>query len=139
MVEKEKSFLGKGIRFPVRADDLYGKFEESRYEENIQQSIRLILMTSKGERVMRPDFGCDLRKYSFETMDYTTRSRVEEEVRDALTRWEPRITEIEATVSEETQGLLEIHVSYLVRSTNNPYNLVFPFQYTEGYGMGAEQ
>lgn len=139
MEEKEKSFLGKGISFPVQVDALYGKWEESSYEENIQQSIRLILRTAKGERVMRPDFGCDLRAYLFETMDYTTLSRIEETVRDALTRWEPRITEIDVVASEAAYGQLEIHISYVVRSTNNPYNLVFPFQYTEGYGMGAEE
>ncbi len=68
----------------------------SSEEENIRESIKLILMTGKGERVMRPEFGCGLKQYTYETMDYGTMVQMEREIRTALERWEPRIEDVES-------------------------------------------
>lgn len=126
-----KSFLGTGWKFPVQVDETTGRIMTSRYEEDIQEAIRLIVMTGKGERVMRPDFGCGLREYLFQGLDYETVTQIRAEIEEALTVWEPRITEIEADVAPD-DGKMLIHVSYVVRSTNNPFNLVFPYYLTEG-------
>ncbi len=126
-----KSFLGTGWKFPVQVDETTGRIMTSRYEEDIQEAIRLIVMTGKGERVMRPDFGCGLREYLFQGLDYETVTQMRAEIEEALTVWEPRITEIEADVVPD-EGKMFIHVSYVVRSTNNPFNLVFPYYLTEG-------
>lgn len=126
-----KSFLGNGWKFPVQVDETTGRIMTSRYEEDIQEAIRLIVMTGKGERVMRPDFGCGLQEYLFQGLDYETVTQMRAEIEEALTVWEPRITEIEADVVPD-DGKMLIHVSYVVRSTNNPYNLVFPYYLTEG-------
>lgn len=101
----------------------------SSYEENIEEAVRIILGTRKGERVMEPEFGSRLHEYAFETADYTTLYAMKNEVEHALTRWEPRITDIQAEVSDERigEGVLVIHIHYVIRSTNNPYNLVYPF------------
>lgn len=131
--EFQKEFLGRGVSFPVEADPLYGRFEEAAYERSIEQSIRLIVLTSKGERVMRPDFGCSIRDYMFATPDFSTLSRVTEEVEDALVRFEPRITDIDIETTFD-DGRLSVSISYVVRGTNNPYNIVFPFYIEEGYG-----
>ena len=100
------------------------------------QAIPIILMTRKGERVMRPDFGCNIHDYIFGTMDYTTLVQMENAVLDALIRWEPRIKDIEVHIddSQERSGTLFIEISYLVRSTNNPFNLVYPYYVNEGMG-----
>ena len=129
-----KDFLGVGWQFPVGVDAATGRIRGASSEEDIRQSVGLILMTGRGERMMEPEFGCNVREYLFGTMDYTTRTELEQEVRQALVRWEPRITDIDVRVEEsgaETESL-RIHVSYVVRATNNPYNLVYPYYLSEG-------
>ena len=135
MEEKgKKDFLGTGFHFPIEIDETTGRFKMSREDENIKESIHLILMTGRGERVMRPEFGCGLKQFVYETMDYGTLVRMEQEIKEALTLWEPRIEEIEVSVaSGEEQNALMIHISYRVRATNNPYNYVFPFYLQEGF------
>ena len=100
------------------------------------QSIRMIMMTRQGERVMRPDFGCDIHEYAFDTMDYTTLVQMEHAVRQALMVWEPRITDVEVNIinEQDQEGTLLIEISYVVRNTNNPYNLVYPYYINEGLG-----
>lgn len=126
-----KSFLGTGWKFPIQVDEATGRIMTSRYEEDIQEAIRIIVMTGKGERVMRPDFGCGLREYLFQGLDYETVTQMRGEIEEALTGWEPRITDVEVDVIPD-DGKMLIHVSYVVRSTNNPFNLVFPYYLTEG-------
>ncbi len=127
------AFLGSGCCFPVAADKVTGRFLESAYEENIRESIYLIVMTRKGERVMRPDFGCDIHRFVFEAINYTTQIQMQQAVREALLRWEPRISDIEVKINAPMMddNLLEISISYRVRTTNSPYNLVFPFYLKE--------
>ena len=132
--EDVRAFLGTGWKFPVEVDEATGRIRMSSYEENIEESVRIIIGTRKGERIMEPEFGCRIWSYSFEVVDYTTLHSMKNEVESALVRWEPRITDIEAEVSDEQigEGVLMIHVSYVVRSTNNMYNLVYPFYISEG-------
>lgn len=129
----QQAFLGTGLHFPVEADPVTGRLKESSYEENIKESIYLIVMTRKGERVMRPDFGCDIFTYMFDTVDYTALTMMRHAVEEAVIRWEPRITDIEVEI-EEIEGAhsaVEIRIGYRVRTTNNPFNLVFPFYLEE--------
>lgn len=130
---KEYAFLGNGWKFPVTSDEMTGHIQECSCEESIRQSIYLIIMTRKGERVMRPDFGCDIHKFMFDTVDYTTLTMMKHAVEEALIRWEPRITDIQIEVSDRTQEKqgVEIRVDYRVRTTNNLFNLVFPFYLEE--------
>lgn len=126
-------FLGKGFAFPVSVDPVSGRMRTAGEEESIQQAIYLILMTKKGERVMRPEFGCQIHEFAFDTMDFGTLSRMEESVKEALILWEPRIRDIEVEIAAgEKEGVMEMHIQYVVRSTNNPYNLVYPFYLNEG-------
>lgn len=131
---REKAFLGTGWKFPVEIDAATGRIKMASNEESIQESVRIIIGTRPGELPMNPDFGCRIQEYSFETTDYTTLYSMKTEVEHALIRWEPRITEVTAEVSDENidQGMLQIYVSYVIRSTNNPYNLVYPFYINEG-------
>lgn len=139
MKENVNDFLGRGFKFPVCVDKITGKMQTVSFEEDIKEAIYIILMTKKGERVMNPEFGCGVHAYAFNTMDYTTLSMMEREVSEALSLWEPRITDLEVNlmVDPSQDGCVLINISYTVRSTNNPYNLVFPFYMEEGFGENA--
>lgn len=132
----EWDFLGRGPAFPIGCDPMSGALREAAEEEDIRQAILIIVSTRKGERVMRPDFGCDIYNYAFGTMDYTTLKQMENSVRDALIRWEPRIRDLEVSAepSKDGEGVVNINIHYLVRSTNNRYNMVYPFYLSEGTG-----
>lgn len=131
-----KGFLGTGFKFPVQVDPNTGRMKTSSHEEDIKEAIGIILNTRRGERVMNPDFGCGVHEFAFGTADFTTLSLVRREVIDALIMWEPRIESVEVTVddSQGEVGQIIINISYIVRSTNNPYNLVFPYYINEGFG-----
>lgn len=130
------AFLGRGFRFPVQVDPATGRMMTSEYEEDIEEAIYLILMTRKGERVRNPEFGCGIHEFTFGTTDFTTLKEMERKVEEALALWEPRIRDVDVTVSldQEAEGKLKIEISYVIRTTNNPYNLVFPFYLNEGFG-----
>ena len=134
--DRAKEFWGTGFSFPIEVDEATGRMKTVSLEEDIQQAIHIILMTRKGERVMHPDFGCDIHKYAFDTMDYTTLVQMENAIREALMIWEPRITDVEVHINDEQdeEGVLLIEISYMVRSTNNPFNLVYPYYINEGMG-----
>lgn len=129
-----KSFLGRGWKFPVVVDPATGRIAMSEFEDDIAEAVRIILYTAKGERVMRPDFGCGIHEFVFETTDPTTLSLMEASVEEAITRWEPRVHEVDVKITQEQhdEGKLHISVSYRVRTTNNLYNQVYPFYMHEG-------
>jgi phage baseplate assembly protein W len=128
-----KEFLGKGWKFPVNVDTK-GKIEMSQHEQDIKEAIWLILSTSRGERVMRPDFGCGIYDFVFAPINTATMGMIEASVREALTLWEPRIELVNVGVSadEAQEGKLLISIDYRVRTTNNEFNLVYPFYLEEG-------
>ena len=121
-------FIGQGWAFPLRTDSAGGIALVSR-EQELEESIRLILGTARGERPMRPEFGCGIHDYVFAPADSTTAGLIAFEVRASLTRWEPRIdvVDVVVTVDDLRPETLYIDITYLVRETNDPRNLVFPF------------
>lgn len=125
--DDEPSFLGTGWAFPV--DTTGGAVDLAGGERAVEESIRVILGTAKGERVMRPDFGCGVHEYAFETFDTSRRTLVEQEVEEALREWEPRIAVESVTASTDrlAEGRLDVEVEYRVRRTNEAGNLVYPF------------
>ena len=126
-----KIFLGKGWQFPVAVDD-DGALAVAEYEESVRQSIWVVLGTAKGERVMRPDFGCGIYEMVFGVNSSTAASEAAEEVRDALVEFEPRIDVLGVEVSPGGDGeVLYVSIDYQVRATNTVFNLVYPF-YLEG-------
>ncbi len=121
-------FLGVGWKFPVQlADD--GELALSYYDQDIQESIWIILSTAPGERVMRPDFGCGIYDLVFAQNNTRTAGLVEFSVRQALERWEPRILllEVRAEADPSDPYVLLIHIDYQVRATDSRMNLVYPF------------
>lgn len=129
-----KDFLGRGWAMPVTLDPRTGLVVSSAYEDDIRQSILIILETAKGERCMRPDFGCGIHDLVFTSLDSTSIQRIISEVTAALTQYEARIDLLNVTVDSQAtfEGELLVEVEYRVRTTNQIGNLVFPFYFQEG-------
>lgn len=129
----ERDFLGRGWQFPVETDRT-GDVKLSAGEADIEESIRIIIGTSKGERAMRPEFGCGIHDHVFTAVDASTLNLVQTTVEEDLTRWEPRIDvqNVEASTEELAEGKLLISIDYRVRQSNNEHNLVYPFYLEEG-------
>ena len=129
----DKDFLGRGWKFPIELD-VRGAIKLSEYEQKIRESIMIILGTAKGERVMRPEFGCEIHNFAFEIINASTLTLIKSSVREALILWEPRIEvlNIETNTEKLQQGQLLINVYYRVRTTNNEFNLVYPFNLKSG-------
>ncbi len=121
-------FLGVGWTSPVQLDD-NGQIKVARYEDSVRQSIWMILSTAKGERVMRPDFGCGIHEKVFSPHSLGTVGQIVSDVRDALIDWEPRIDVLDVdTIPDSSQpNVILIQLNYQVRTTNNIFNLVYPF------------
>lgn len=129
-----KKILGSGWRFPIKLDRR-DMIAISQYEEKIKESIMIILGTAKGERVMRPEFGCDIHDSVFTVIDSAALTTIRAAVREALVLWETRVEVL--AVTPDTRGLnegrIDIEVQYKVRYTNSAFNLVYPF-YLESEG-----
>jgi hypothetical protein len=152
-----QAFEGVGWAFPVRVEsgqpqigDLPPAVEPpprdappqpielAREERSIRESVMLIVGTARGERVMHPDFGCGLHELVFEPNDTMTAARASSDIRESLIDWEPRIEvlNVQAAADPGDDAKLVISLEYRVRSTNNVFNLVYPF-YLSGTGVGA--
>lgn len=133
MAERVKDFLGSGWKFPPRLDSR-GRIELVRQEQDIEEAIKIILLTRKGERPMRPEFGSDLHTLVFDPNDATSAGMAKRFVMEALARWEPRIevTDVSAWPDEADPGRLIITIHYQVPSTNSIRNLVFPYYVIPG-------
>jgi len=128
-----RSYLGRGWSFPVRPQGRAGTIRLSEYEEDVRESIRIILATSKGERVMRPDFGCGIHDLVFEVISTTTMTEIEDDVRAALATFEPRLDVVGVSVTADPgfDGKLNVSIDYVIRGTNNQLNFVYPFYIKE--------
>ena len=132
------TYLGSGWSFPVTvvtpADPPAAPPEPNPIrmtangEERVRESIRLILSTAPGERLMRPDFGCAIHDLVFAADDHSTLGRAANAVRSALVRWEPRIEVLKVKAERgEEPGLLLVDVEFRLRSSDSRFNLVYPF------------
>ena len=121
-------FIGHGIAFPLRVDQS-GAIATTRGAEGIDSSLRVVLMTAPGERVMRPDFGCGIWDLLFEPINANTLGLMAEAVREAVGRWEPRVVldDVRVEPDPHSVGQVFIHIDYRVRTTNDRRNLVYPF------------
>ena len=120
--------IGSGLAFPLQVDRR-GGIALARDETDIEQAIELILATAPGERPMRPEFGCGVHDFVFDSIDAKTVGKMELAIRDALDRWEPRVVveTVEFNLDYVGEGRLIIDIGYRVRATNTMRNLVYPF------------
>ena len=130
-------FLGSGWRFPPAFAGKGRLARMAHAEEDIKESLFILLSTTPGERVMQPDYGCGLKTMTWESFDSSTVTDVVDRVERAILFFEPRIVteEVEVDLSREDEGVLSIVVHYKVRGTNNRSNMVYPFYFLEGTNL----
>ena len=146
-------FIGRGWRFPIKVN-ARGRLEWSNGPQRIQDSIWLIIKTALGERIMRPNFGAGVDDFVFQSNSVINRSQLAIAIKGALLEWEPRIdldevrvdsgADLESTrVDAGDQGIsfispgnfesqVLVTIQYRIRTTNEPFNVVFPFYLEEG-------
>jgi uncharacterized protein len=132
-LDQTKNFLGSGWKFPPRLDSR-GRIELVHQEQDVEEAIRMILMTRKGERPMRPEFGCQIHDLIFDPNDAATAGLARRYVQESLMRWEPRIQVLTVTANPDRQypDRLLISVDYKLITTQERRNLVFPFYVIPG-------
>ena len=129
---KDNHFLGRGWSFPPTFDKDTGTVAMVSAEEDIFQSLEIILSTHPQERIMQPDFGCDLSQFMFEEISQSLITAIKGAISDAILYHEPRINLDDIAIDEgQEQGLLLINLTYTVRQTNSRFNLVYPFYLNE--------
>lgn len=121
-------FVGRGFAWPLRVDHT-GAIAMTSGTADLDDALRVVLLTAPGERVMRPQFGCKIWDLLFEPITANLLGLIREAVRDALAQWEPRIEveEVEPVQDDDVDGLVTIRIAYRVRATNDRRNLVYPF------------
>ncbi len=132
---RNREFLGQGLAFPLQIDP-QGSIALASGDRDIEQSIRIILETMPGERVMRPDFGCRVHELIFAPNNATTHGLIMHYVEEALERWEPRIAvqEVEVSSNPQQPATLLAEIKYTIKDTHDDRSIVYPF-----YLMGEEE
>ena len=127
---RDKKFLGQGIAFPFKLNPS-GRLGLANGAADIEQSIRIILGTAPGERLMRPEFGCRAYQLVFAPHDLATEGLMIYYVEEALGRWEPRIEVLEVSVLDDpaqvSQGKLVVQIRYQIKATHDERSIVYPF------------
>ncbi len=136
MTDVDKAFLGVGWSFPPEFRRQAGMLgvKTVAEEDDIAESLRILLSTRPGERVMQPSYGCGLHARVFATINESAITAIKDLIERAVLFFEPRITlgHIDVNTEDALDGLLRIQLDYTVRKTNSRANMVYPFYYLEG-------
>lgn len=134
MVNNDNVFLGRGWSFPPSFDKNVKEVNMTEDEEDIENSLRILLSTTLGERVMQPKFGCNLNDMVFESIDTSFQTEMRNRIQTSILYFESRINVQAISISTENDidGLVLISLDYIIRSTNARTNLVYPFYISEG-------
>ena len=134
MATEQKSYLGTGWSFPPYFNKARKTLEVVSDEEDIKQSLEILLTTQLGERVMNPTYGAGMNPMIFEPLTSNLKTFMTEMVRRAIVRFEPRIKldTLEMNDSGELEGRILIEVNFTIKETNSRANFVFPFYINEG-------
>jgi len=127
-------FLGEGWSFPPHFDKKTGTLVTTTGEIDINKSLEILLSTRLGERLMLPQYGCNLEDLLFQPLDSTLQTYIKDVISTAILYHEPRIDvqEILLDTEQEHEGIITIHITYNIRITNSRGNMVFPFYKMEG-------
>ena len=130
----DRSFLGTGWSFPPEFNRPSRTVKMVSEEDDIRESLRILLSTSPGERVMQPAYGCELRSLIFENMSESTITEIKDVIERAVLFFEPRISlhSVEVDTTDIYEGLIKIKLDYTIRTTNSRSNMVYPFYFQEG-------
>jgi len=132
MEDDNLDFLGKGWSFPPKFNNLFASVEMSTGNKDIHESLEILLGTIPGERHLHPEYGCDLSSLSFENISPSLESKVTRKIESAIIQFEPRIDidSIDFELSIDN-GIVFIHIMYIIRTTNTRTNMVFPYYIQE--------
>ena len=133
---EKKMFLGTGWSFPPKFDFELKKPIMVYGQEDIEQSLIILLSTMKNERVMRPDYGSGIEKFIFETIDNSQKHFIEDLITNAVVLYEPRI-DVESIQLTAKQEAIYIAIDYIIRNTNSRHNLVYPFYIEQGTNIDS--
>lgn len=133
-MKEQTSFLGTGWSFPPSFSIHQEGITMVSDETDIEQSLRILLSTRIGERIMEPGYGCNLEDLLFSPLDLTLKTFVRDQIETAILYHEPRIDplKIDFSDSQDLEGELLINIEYMIRATNSRKNMVFPFYKGEG-------
>jgi phage baseplate assembly protein W len=131
---EDRPYLGKGWAFPPHFLKEYNTVSMVSDEEDIYQSLWILLSTLPGERVFRFDYGCDIKQWVFSEMSVSQKTLIADVIEQAVIIGEPRVSieNIEIAIQEATEGILEIQLYYRIKETNSRSNMVYPFYFKEG-------
>ncbi len=134
--KRQEHFYGSGWSFPVSFTAGNYQLDQTEYLENVNQSIKIILQTKKGERYLEPQLGSGLQEFFFRSMDETLKGEIQDTVAYALLINEPRITVEKVEVDfVDRNGQVNIEIQYVFNETNTRHNYVFPFHLKEGTSL----
>lgn len=130
----DRPFLGRGWSFPPTFNQSFHGVEMLSQEADIASSLEVLLTTSLGERVMLPEFGCNLNTLMFESLDTRMKTLMADNIESAILYHESRIVleKVQLNDSNQNEGVVWIEIVYRVKSTNSRFNFVFPFYKLEG-------
>jgi phage baseplate assembly protein W len=127
----QSELYGRGLAFPVSLNAA-GGLQESAGADKVEQSIRVILGTQYGERLMRPRFGCNLKSIAFAPNNRATANLARYYVEEGLRQWEPRVDILDILVENSNgAGALLIHIHYRLRATQEAHSMIYPFYLQE--------
>ncbi len=138
-MERNNAFLGAGWGFPPEFDKGSGCTRLAFGEDDIRESLAILMATVPMERVMQPAYGCGLKQMVFESINESTLTVIKDTIERAILYFEPRITleSIEIDDAQAEEGMLRIKLGYVVRTTNSRSNMVYPFYFIEGTNIAA--
>lgn len=139
MSNEDRLFLGKGWQFPPTFNESSQAVEIASYEDDIRQSLSILLSTKPGERIMHPTFGCSLHTMLFEAISESTVTEIIDLVERAVLFFESRITlnQVTVNVDDYYDGRIDIVLEYTIRSINTRSNMVYPFYFSEGTNLAV--
>jgi phage baseplate assembly protein W len=136
MEQQNKAFLGRGWGFPPTFHKEFKGVDMLETEADIESSLFILLKTQVGERIMQPNYGCNLTPFIFEPLNIATKTMIEKIVNDAVTLNEPRIIADKITIDfTDPEGRIDIAIEYRIITTNTRYNYVFPFYLNEATNL----
>lgn len=131
MIDPEASFIGRGWAFPPRFATHGASAEMVTGDKDIEQSLHILFATQLGARIMRPEYGCDLKRFVFESVSEGLLAEISDVVERAVVLFEPRIDIESVRVDARESHVLMILLEYQIRGTNSRRNLVYPFYLEE--------
>ncbi|MEL6413119.1 MAG: GPW/gp25 family protein [Bacteroidota bacterium] len=136
-MNEESTFLGRGWGFPPAFDPHSRAVEMVHDNHDIQESLRILLSTTPGERVMEPRYGCDLSPLAFQKLDLNLETFMISNIKKAILYYEPRIhvQKIQLDQEDMIEGTITINISYTIKATNTAQNLVFPYYFVQSSAL----